>query len=73
MALTRDFGRFVADVSFERLPSEAIDITQVGFIDRVALTRQPYRFIERLVVLDSQKNRYLAGRSYRSDLQAASA
>ena len=25
------------------------------YLDRVALTSQPYRFIERLVVLDSQK------------------
>jgi hypothetical protein len=25
------------------------------YLDRIALTSQPYRFIERLVVLDSQK------------------
>ena len=36
MALTRDLGRFVADVSFERLPAEALAVARVGFIDCIA-------------------------------------
>ena len=36
MALTRDLGRFVADVSFERLPAAAVDVARVGFIDCIA-------------------------------------
>jgi 2-methylcitrate dehydratase PrpD len=36
MSLTQDLGRFVADVSFERLPSEAVDIARTGFIDCIA-------------------------------------
>jgi 2-methylcitrate dehydratase PrpD len=36
MALTRDLGRFVADVSFERLPAEAVEVARVGFIDCIA-------------------------------------
>jgi 2-methylcitrate dehydratase PrpD len=36
MALTRDLGRFVADVSFERLPAKAVDVARVGFIDCIA-------------------------------------
>jgi 2-methylcitrate dehydratase PrpD len=33
MSLTRELGRFVADVSFERLPAAAVDVARVGFID----------------------------------------
>src|SRR5215831_14122447 len=36
MALTQDLGRFVADLSFERLPEGAADIARVGFIDTIA-------------------------------------
>ena len=36
MSLTQDLGRFVADVSFERLPAEAAAIARIGFIDCVA-------------------------------------
>src|SRR5712691_5870350 len=36
MSLTRDLGRFVADVSFERLPAEAVDVARIGFIDCIA-------------------------------------
>ena len=36
MALTGDLGRFVADVSFEGLPAEAVDVARVGFIDCIA-------------------------------------
>ena len=36
MALTQDLGRFVADVSFARLPAEAIDVARIGFIDCIA-------------------------------------
>ena len=33
MALTQDLGRFVADLSFERLPQDAADVARTGFID----------------------------------------
>jgi 2-methylcitrate dehydratase PrpD len=36
MPLTQDLGRFVADVSFERLPAEAVDVARTGFIDCIA-------------------------------------
>jgi 2-methylcitrate dehydratase PrpD len=36
VALTRDLGRFAADVSFERLPAEAVEVARVGFIDCIA-------------------------------------
>src|SRR5260370_32027303 len=36
MSLTQDRGRFVADVSFERLPAAAVDVARIGFIDCVA-------------------------------------
>jgi 2-methylcitrate dehydratase PrpD len=36
MPLTRDLGAFVAALSFEKLPSEAVDIARLGFIDTIA-------------------------------------
>jgi 2-methylcitrate dehydratase PrpD len=36
MALTEDLGRFVADLSFERLPKDAIEVARTGFIDCIA-------------------------------------
>jgi 2-methylcitrate dehydratase PrpD len=36
MALTQDLGRFVAGVSFERLPARAVDVARTGFIDCIA-------------------------------------
>ena len=36
MSLTQELGRLVADVSFERLPSEAVDVARTGFIDCTA-------------------------------------
>ena len=36
MALTQDLGRFVAGLSFERLPQRAVDIARTGFIDTIA-------------------------------------
>jgi 2-methylcitrate dehydratase PrpD len=36
MSLTRDLGRFVANVSFERLPAAAVDVARIGFIDCIA-------------------------------------
>jgi 2-methylcitrate dehydratase PrpD len=36
MALTRDLGGFVADLSFQNLPSEAIEVARTGFIDTIA-------------------------------------
>jgi 2-methylcitrate dehydratase PrpD len=36
MSLTQDLGRFVADVSFERLPAESVDVARIGFIDCIA-------------------------------------
>jgi 2-methylcitrate dehydratase PrpD len=36
MALTQDLGRFVADLSFERLPKDAIEVARTGFIDCIA-------------------------------------
>jgi len=32
MTLTQDLGRFVAGVSFERLPQEAADVARTGFV-----------------------------------------
>ena len=36
MALTQDLGRFVADISFERLPEGAANVARIGFIDTIA-------------------------------------
>jgi 2-methylcitrate dehydratase PrpD len=36
MALTRELGDFVAGLSFEKLPAEAIAIARTGFIDTIA-------------------------------------
>src|ERR1700757_5092529 len=36
MSLTRDLGRFVANVAFPRLPAEAIEVARIGFIDCIA-------------------------------------
>jgi 2-methylcitrate dehydratase PrpD len=36
MSLTQELGRFVADVAFERLPPEAVDVARTGFIDCIA-------------------------------------
>ena len=36
MSITRDLGRFVADVAFARVPAEAIDVARIGFIDCIA-------------------------------------
>jgi 2-methylcitrate dehydratase PrpD len=36
MTLTQDLGRFIAEISFERLPSRAVEVARVGFIDCVA-------------------------------------
>jgi len=36
MSLTQDLGRFVANVSFERLPAEAVDVARIGFTDCIA-------------------------------------
>ena len=36
MTLTQDLGRFVAGVSFERLPQEAADVARTGFVDSIA-------------------------------------
>src|ERR1700730_9488107 len=36
MALTQELGRFVATLSFEKLPPEAVEIARTGFIDTVA-------------------------------------
>src|ERR1700746_976705 len=36
MALTQDLGRFVADVSFARLPQGAANVARAGFIDCIA-------------------------------------
>jgi 2-methylcitrate dehydratase PrpD len=36
MPLTRDLGGFVAALSFDRLPPEAIDVARTGFIDTIA-------------------------------------
>jgi 2-methylcitrate dehydratase PrpD len=36
MALTQDLGRFVADLSFERLPQDAAEVARTGFIDCIA-------------------------------------
>ena len=36
MALTQELGRFVANLSFENLPSEAVEIARTGIIDTVA-------------------------------------
>jgi 2-methylcitrate dehydratase PrpD len=36
MSLTRDLGRFVANVAFPRLPAEAVEVARIGFIDCIA-------------------------------------
>jgi 2-methylcitrate dehydratase PrpD len=36
MALTQELGRFVADISFERLPKDAVEVARTGFIDCIA-------------------------------------
>src|SRR5437764_9630377 len=36
MALTQELGRFAANLSFENLPSEAVEIARTGFIDTIA-------------------------------------
>ena len=36
MPLTQDLGRFVADISFERLPADTCDVARTGFIDCIA-------------------------------------
>ena len=36
MPLTRDLGGFVAALSFEKLPGEAVDVARLGFIDTIA-------------------------------------
>jgi hypothetical protein len=38
MALTQDLGRFVAEVSFDRLPDGAADVARTGFVILTALT-----------------------------------
>src|SRR5258708_11380656 len=36
MALTQELGRFVAGLSFEKLPEEAVEIARTGIIDTIA-------------------------------------
>jgi 2-methylcitrate dehydratase PrpD len=36
MALTQELGRFVAALTFEKLPPEAVEIARTGFIDTIA-------------------------------------
>jgi 2-methylcitrate dehydratase PrpD len=36
MPLTRDLAGFVADISFQQLPVEAVDVARIGFIDTIA-------------------------------------
>src|ERR1700730_311766 len=36
MSLTRELGRFVTNVSFERLPAGAVDVARIGVIDCIA-------------------------------------
>jgi 2-methylcitrate dehydratase PrpD len=36
MALTQELGRFAANLSFEKLPPEAVEIARIGFIDTIA-------------------------------------
>jgi 2-methylcitrate dehydratase PrpD len=36
MPLTKELGRFVASLTFERLPKEAVEIARTGFVDTVA-------------------------------------
>jgi len=36
MALTQELGRFVANLTFEKLPPEAVEIARTGFIDTIA-------------------------------------
>ncbi len=36
MSLTEALGRFVSEVSFERLPSEAVEVARLGFTDTIA-------------------------------------
>ena len=36
MALTQELGQFVANLTFEKLPTEAVEIARTGFIDTIA-------------------------------------
>ena len=36
MPLTRELGGFVAGMSFQQLPAEAIEVARTGFIDTIA-------------------------------------
>src|ERR1044071_903185 len=36
MALTQELGRFVANLTYEKLPKEAVEIARTGFIDTIA-------------------------------------
>src|SRR5439155_4368329 len=36
MALTQELGRFVANLTFEKLPAEAVEIARTGFTDTIA-------------------------------------
>jgi 2-methylcitrate dehydratase PrpD len=36
MSLTQDLGSFVANVTFERLPAESVEVARIGFIDCIA-------------------------------------
>lgn len=36
MPLTRDLGAFAAQITFEKLPAEAVDVARLGFIDTIA-------------------------------------
>src|SRR5213595_3676454 len=36
MPLTKELGRFVAGLTFEKLPSEAVETARTGFIDTIA-------------------------------------
>ena len=36
MSLTRNLGAFVADVAFDRLPAEAVEVARIGFADAIA-------------------------------------
>ncbi|MGA8401547.1 MAG: MmgE/PrpD family protein, partial [Stellaceae bacterium] len=36
MPLTKDLGSFVAALSFQQLPAEAVDVARTGFIDTIA-------------------------------------
>src|SRR5438445_6304697 len=36
MALTQELGRFAANLTFEKLPAEAVEIARTGFVDTIA-------------------------------------